>query len=1248
MKKAKVAKIFWASLALGGISLALASPSSWAYNQDDLQRLLETKNCPQCDLRFAILEEVNLDDAQLAGANFEGAKLLEVSLQHAELQNTNFNYALIHDSDLNFARLEGADLQHATLEDSNLTQANLTQANLNSVNIHNSDLQGAKLNNVTMREAQWVGVGAEGMEAQGADFTRTKLLGAAVPRSDFTLATLNESRWVVVNAFAANFSSAKMLDFYAGSGNFYRADFTRADLKNATLHNAFFRQSQLVNTNLQNADLQSLNLQEANLENANLTGFTCNNLILENVTWIDGSKQVPLEFFAEHGSQETKNWLIDLIENNSEELLLILLTFLPDNNMVTFPAILLMVLGVVGVSYLNRVRSLLFYVSLLLFDVGLTLLLFTKAMIDILQVGFLWEVLLMATLTFIFGAVCGFLEALFGGGFRKILRVLWGAHAVVTLVFIALSIILYQTPYSSMLPWLKVVQAGVMLLFVLAYLLIPFFTVAQGVIYGNTDARIVAGTFLAGIVLSLPLLFMFEKTWTKQLSILGGMLFALSPAMILFRRSIAMQNRLECYAAELEYQSEDLELKNEELSRLNQLKDEFLANTTHELKTPLNGMIGITESMLDGAAGSLTNSQKQHLGMISTSSRRLSHLVNDLLDFSQLKHKNLDLRKKAVDLHSMCELVLTLSKPLLGDRPLKLFNEIPADLPPVLADEDRLQQIFHNLVGNAIKFTPQGKIVVSAQMQEGFIEVSVADTGIGIPAEKTERIFESFEQADGSTARKYGGTGLGLAITKQLVELHGGTIGVTSQPEEGSTFFFTLPLAPGDVAQTDVQLISQTLQNLPEAILEPIAQSNILVSQAVSHEGAVSPETSVVAAEKDSRFHILAVDDDPINLQVLVNHLSLQNYQVTLANDGLEAIDLLENGHSFDLVLLDVMMPKMTGYELCQQIRESYPAHHLPVLLLTAKNQVSELITGFNVGANDYLTKPISKNELLPRIRTHLQLSKINRAYSRFVPSEFLDLLQKENIVDVQLGDHVKQEMSILFCDIRSFTTISESLTPEATFRFINSYLSYMEPAILDHGGVIDKYIGDAVMALFAHPHQAIDAGMALLENLALYNQERTRAGEIPIEVGIGINTGNLMLGTIGGEKRMDSTVISDSVNLAARMEGLTKIYKTPLLVSERTYAGLDSTEKYNTRFIDHAQVKGKQEVVAVYEIFNLDPAPLRDAKLFVQETYQEAIQAYQQEDWNQAQSLFETCLETLPEDEVLKIYLQRCREHVG
>ena len=405
-----------------------------------------------------------------------------------------------------------------------------------------------------------------------------------------------------------------------------------------------------------------------------------------------------------------------------------------------------------------------------------------------------------------------------------------------------------------------------------------------------------------------------------------------------------------------------LESLNRELQRLDQLKDEFLANTSHELRTPLTGIIGLAESLMDGVAGPLNEKAVANLSMIVTSGQRLANLVNDILDFSRLRHHDLALANRPVDLFATVDVVLAISRPLTEGRTVFLENRVPADLPAVDADENRLQQILFNLVGNAVKFTESGAVTVSARVQDGLAEVRVMDTGIGIPQDRMDGIFESFEQVDGSVARQYGGTGLGLAVTRQLVELHGGTIHVESEDGQGSVFRFTLPLA-GRKAVTET------------------ASAQARVSRVI--DGAMdAPDFMDRGEGGPSGPAILVVDDEPVNLQVLSNHLSMQNYRVTQVTGGQEALNIIDNmaagGRRFDLVLLDVMMPKMSGYEVCQRLREKYPSDALPVVMLTAKNRVEDLVAGLEAGANDYLTKPFSKAELLARIRNHAVLKDLN------------------------------------------------------------------------------------------------------------------------------------------------------------------------------------------------------------------------------------------------------------------------------
>ncbi len=504
------------------------------------------------------------------------------------------------------------------------------------------------------------------------------------------------------------------------------------------------------------------------------------------------------------------------------------------------------------------------------------------------------------------------------------------------------------------------------------------------------------------------------------------------------------------------------------------------------------------------------------------------------------------------------------------------------------------------------------------------IEIAVCDTGIGIPEDKLERIFESFEQGEGSTARKYGGTGLGLAVTKQLVELHGGKIWVQSSVGIGSRFMFALPISE---------------EPLGDTVSPSMAVSGIRYLEEEMGSAITVPSIDYSAG---GDFHILIVDDEPVNLQVLNNHLKANNYRVTQAFNGQEALNFLNN-NEFDLILLDVMMPNMSGYEVCAKVREKYPAPSLPILMLTAKNQVADLVTGFQFGANDYLTKPFAKDELLSRIKTHLRLSKITNAYGRFVPQDYLKLLDKESILDVKLGDRVSKDMAIFFSDIRSFTSRSEQMSPQETFAFVNSYLQIVSPEIRDRHGLIVKFLGDGIMAVFPDSvDNAVEAAIGKLNKLREYNQILEAEGTPPIKVGIGIHLGNMMLGIIGEPHPMGGDALSDNVNLTARLEGLTKFYGVSILVSEPAFKGLREPEKYRMRFLDKVIVKGRNEAIAVYEVLDGEPEEMRDLKLQTQADFELGLEFYGSGEFVGAHYYFEKVLLTNPDDKTAKLYLER------
>jgi class 3 adenylate cyclase len=315
---------------------------------------------------------------------------------------------------------------------------------------------------------------------------------------------------------------------------------------------------------------------------------------------------------------------------------------------------------------------------------------------------------------------------------------------------------------------------------------------------------------------------------------------------------------------------------------------------------------------------------------------------------------------------------------------------------------------------------------------------------------------------------------------------------------------------------------------------------------------------------------------------------------------------------------------------------------------IRTKDEIGKLTRNFTVMKNEVITRlKFFKQKVDERTeelaQANKKLIKLNEAHRRFVPQEFLKLLNKPSIEEVELGDQIEQEMTVMFTDIRSFTQLSEQLSPQQNFDFINAYLNKVVPVIEQHGGFIDKYIGDSVMALFSDsPVSAIQAALELKKEVALFNVTWAATGNAPIEIGIGIHTGKLILGTIGHNKRIQTTVISDAVNVASRVEGLTKYYGATTLITTETLSRI-SDQSIEVRFIDMVKVKGKSKSISIYEV--LEKSEIE--KIKTKTEFERALQFIRKQRLAEAKVILTRLHSSDLTDTPVSLFLDRCEQYL-
>ncbi|MDN7241585.1 ATP-binding protein [Planococcus sp. N028] len=470
-------------------------------------------------------------------------------------------------------------------------------------------------------------------------------------------------------------------------------------------------------------------------------------------------------------------------------------------------------------------------------------------------------------------------------------------------------------------------------------------------------------------------------------------------------------------------------LAMESLKHAIERKDELLAFTSHGLRTPLYGMIGIAESLQEVTAGRLPPALNSQLGMIVSSGKKLAHMINDILDFSKLKQNSLNIQVEPVELKKVAENVLAICAPLIKNKGVQLYQTIPSDIPKVIADLERVEQILYNLVGNSIKYTSAGEIVISAKKVGKQVEISVRDTGAGIQEDRLLNLFEPFHKKAIEKEGEFEGVGIGLNITKRLVELQGGWLDVESEVGVGSTFSFTLPV-----------YVDESVEEAKPA-REPFIE-----------ELTASQLASTLVNRKNGKKHmrILVVEHDEVNRQMLTYQLHHAGYKVTGVAAGKEAIQLLED-KPMDMVILDWSLEDMAGDELCRQIRSKYTLTELPILMLSDKSGLQEKTNAFTAGANDYLIKPCDKEEFLLRIETLANLRSLTQEITNL--NYFLERNVKERTMALEITNMNLVTVNDEIQEIEKarnemLSTISHELGTPITL--IHSYIQAVKESLID------------------------------------------------------------------------------------------------------------------------------------------------------------------------------------------------------
>ena len=577
----------------------------------------------------------------------------------------------------------------------------------------------------------------------------------------------------------------------------------------------------------------------------------------------------------------------------------------------------------------------------------------------------------------------------------------------------------------------------------------------------------------------------------------------------------------------------------ERLLELDRQKTELFQNISHEFRTPLTLMMGPLESATNAREGL----DVEQTAISLRNCRRLLRLVNQLLDLQRLDAGRMQPLFRPCDPIAFVRQTLEAFQPYCDRKGVQIATELQP-VPLLYLDLDKFDKVFYNLLSNAMKFTPPGgTIEVRTEVRDGFCLLHVKDTGIGIHPDQLPHLFERFRQAEGSANRSFEGSGLGLALAKELAKLHGGQITIDSVLGSGSTFTIWVPLGASHLP--------------PDCVLETPSQiedSRARVEFA-DLETDLHREEEEPPAESDRDAIVLVVDDNADLRTYVSGILKKAGYRVLRARNGAEALQVARDRRP-DLIVTDLMMPLVSGLDLIASVREDPNLTGTPIILLTAKVNEDTRVEGVEKGADAYLSKPFNDRELLAETRNLLALkanerkvAQLNTYLTESVLRRFLPPAMVERAARGDLSLNLAPEpklVTILFSDIVGFTPLANALRSRRIARVLNEYLAEMGRAIFANGGTVDKFVGDAVLALFGAPEEiapreqvrrAIATAREMHRALDRLN-ERWRDRDLPaVRFRCGIHQGTAVVGMFGSEERSDYTAVGPCVNLAARLQ---------------------------------------------------------------------------------------------------------------